>query len=56
MLAADTALKVCLCGASLLNSHLNQLSNAFLIQPCKWVRLVNLSLVVGIQELAGIVT
>ena len=52
----DTALKVCLCGASLLNSHLNQLSNAFLIQPCKWVRLVNLSLVVGIQELAGIVT
>ena len=56
MLAADAQLDV---GAGLLaqvGSHLHQFANADLIQLCEGIGLVDLLVVVGAQELAGVVT
>ena len=56
MLAADAQLDVGAGLAAAFGSHLDQLANAVLIQSGEGIVLIDLVLIVGIQELAGVVT
>ena len=56
MLTADTELDLRTSSAALLCCNLNQLTYTVLVQSCERIGLVNLCLVVGIQEFAGIIT
>ncbi len=56
MLAADTQLNIGSGCASLLSCHLHKLPHTVLVQSCKRIRLINLTLIIITQELTGIVT
>ena len=56
MLAADAQMDVGAGGAAQLAGHIHQLAHTDLIQPGERIALIDLVVVVGGQELAGIVT
>lgn len=55
MLATDTTLEVRTCRATLLNSHLDKLSNAVLVKHLEGVNVENLLLQVNGEEAGDIV-
>ena len=56
VLTADTQLQVGASAAAQLSGHLDQLTNTVLVQAGEGIALIDLAGVVGIQELAGVVT
>ena len=56
MLAADAQVQVGVGGAAQLAGHVHQLAHAGLVQLGEGIVLVDLVVVVGVQELAGVVT
>lgn len=55
MLATDTTLEVGTCRATLLNSHLDKLSNAVLVKHLEGVNVENLLLQVNGEEAGDVV-
>ena len=56
MLTTDTTVKGRTNLLTFLYSHLHQLANTCLVKLSKWIALVDLSIIVSIQELTGIIT
>ena len=55
MLAADTDVKLRIYRLTKLDSHFHKFAYTCLVKLCKWIVLVNLSIIVSVEELAGIV-